>query len=97
MKENIHNYKFYTLNNSNNTSTIAKANKSFFPSLTHKELMSLHELKLKTNYEIRNKRNNNYHRNFHSEVMKTNLKENSKFSTLYKDTSTSTKTETSEK
>ena len=85
--------KFYTINNIND-STLTELNKTFFPSLTHKELMSLHDLKLKTNFDIRNKKNKNFNRNFHSEIMKNNLKEYSKYSTLYKDSSTYTNTET---
>ena len=80
-----------------NTSTnlpSSEINKTFFPSLTHKELVSIHDLKLKTNSNLRAKVKNNFHRNFHSEIMKINLKENSKYSTLYKDSTTYTKTET---
>ena len=80
-----------------NTSTNLPSNeinKTFFPSLTHKELVSIHDLKLKTNSNLRAKVKNNFHRNFHSEIMKINLKENSKYSTLYKDSTTYTKTET---
>ena len=79
-----------------NTSTnlpSSEINKTFFPSLTHKELVSIHDLKLKTNSNLRAKVKNNFHRNFHSEIMKINLKENSKYSTLYKDSTTYTKTE----
>ena len=71
----------------------SEINKTFFPSLTHKELVSIHDLKLKTNSNLRAKVKNNFHRNFHSEIMKINLKENSKYSTLYKDSTTYTKTE----
>ena len=80
-----------------NTSTnlpSSEINKTFFPSLTHKELVSIHDLKLKTNSNLRAKVKNNFQRNFHSEIMKINLKENSKYSTLYKDSTTYTKTET---
>ena len=80
-----------------NTSTnlpSSEINKTFFPSLTHKELVSIHDLKLKTNSNLRAKVKNNFNRNFHSEIMKINLKENSKYSTLYKDSTTYTKTET---
>ena len=79
-----------------NTSTnlpSSEINKTFFPSLTHKELVSIHDLKLKTNSNLRAKVKNNFQRNFHSEIMKINLKENSKYSTLYKDSTTYTKTE----
>ena len=79
-----------------NTSTnlpSSEINKTFFPSLTHKELVSIHDLKLKTNSNLRAKVKNNFNRNFHSEIMKINLKENSKYSTLYKDSTTYTKTE----
>ena len=72
----------------------SEINKTFFPSLTHKELVSIHDLKLKTNSNLRAKVKNNFQRNFHSEIMKINLKENSKYSTLYKDSTTYTKTET---
>ena len=80
-----------------NTSTnlpSSEINQSFFPSLTHKELLSIHDLKLKTNSNLRANVNKNFHRNFHPEIMKINLKENSKYSTLYKDSTTYTKTET---
>ena len=80
-----------------NTSTnlpSSEINKTFFLSLTHKELVSIHDLKLKTNSNLRAKVKNNFQRNFHSEIMKINLKENSKYSTLYKDSTTYTKTET---
>ena len=72
----------------------SETNKTFFPSLTHKELVSIHDLKLRTNSNLRAKVNKNFHRNFHSEIMKINLKENSKYSTLYKDSTMYTKTET---
>lgn len=90
MEKKIQDLKYLTINNK---STLTEMNQTFFPSLTHKELMSLHDMKLKTNYTIRNNINNNFHRNFHTEIMKTNLKENSLYSSLYKDSSTYTKTE----
>ena len=81
-----------------NNSSLNELKRNYFPSLTHKELLSIHDLKLKTNYGIKAKILHNFHRNFHSEVMKNNLKENSKFSTiystLYKDSASYTKTET---
>ena len=83
--------KYY--NTSTNLSS-REINQTFFPSLTHKELVSIHDLKLKTNSNLRAKVNKNFHRNFHSELMKINLKENEKYSTLYKDSTMYTKTET---
>ena len=81
-----------------NNSSLNELKRNYFPSLTHKELLSIHDLKLKTNYDIKAKIFHNFHRNFHSELMKNNLKENSKFSTiystLYKDSASYTKTET---
>ena len=85
------NIKYY--NTSSNLPS-SEMNQTFFPSLTHKELLSIHDFKIKTNNNLRANVNKNFHRNFHSEMMKTNLKENSKFSTLYKDSTTYTKTET---
>ena len=85
------NIKYY--NTSSNLPS-SEMNQTFFPSLTHKELLSIHDFKIKTNNNLRANVNKNFHRNFHSEIMKTNLKENSKFSTLYKDSTTYTKTET---
>ena len=93
--QNKKNLKLNTITNITNYSTINDLNKSFFPSLTHKELLSINDLKLKMNNNTRAKLNKNFYRNFHSEVMKTNLKENSKYSSLYKDsTYFTTKTET---
>ena len=92
MELNKKNIKYY--NTSTNLSLNSEMTRTYFPSLTHKELLSIHDLKLKTNYDLRAKVNKNFHRNFHSEIMKTNLKENSKYSTLCKDSTTYTKTET---
>ena len=76
-----------------NNSIMNGSNNIYFPSLTHKELHSIHDLKLKTNYDIKNMKQNNFHKNFHIEVMKTSLKENSKFFSIYKDTAAYSKTE----
>ena len=95
--KNKNNLKLNTItSNITNYSTINELNKSYFPSLTHKELLSINDLKLKMNNNARAKLNKNYYRNFHSEIMRTNLKENSKYSSLYKDSTffTNTKTET---
>ena len=89
------NLKLNNTTNNTNYSTFNELNKTFFPSLTLKELLSIHDLKLKTNNNIRTKVKNNFYRNFHSEIMKTNLIEKSKYSSLYKDsTFYNTKTET---
>ena len=81
-----------------NDSSLNNLKNDYFPHLTHKELISIKDFRLKTNYNLRANIVNNFHRNFHSEVMKNNLKETSKYSTLYstlyKDTSAYTKTET---
>ena len=91
MDKKINNLKFSTIYNN---SSLNELKSTYFPSLTHKELLSIQDMKLKTNYDLKSKVLHNFHRNFHSEIMKSNLKENSKYSTLYKDSSTYTKTET---
>ena len=91
MKKNFNNLKYSTIYND---SSLNELKSTYFPSLTHKELLSIHDMKLKTNYDLKSKVLHNFHRNFHSEIMKSNLKENSKYSTLYKDSSTYAKTET---
>ena len=91
MEKRNQNFRFSTIYNN---SSLNELKSEFFPSLTHKELLSIHDMKLKTNYNMKTKIINNFHRNFHSEIMKNNLKENSKFSTFYKDSSTFTKTDT---
>ena len=91
MDKKINNLKFSTIYND---SSLNELKSTYFPSLTHKELLSIQDMKLKTNYVLKSKVLHNFHRNFHSEIMKSNLKENSKYSTLYKDSSTYTKTET---
>ena len=91
MDKKINNLKFSTIYND---SSLNELKSTYFPSLTHKELLSIQDMKLKTNYDLKSKVLHNFHRNFHSEIMKSNLKENSKYSTLYKDSSTYTKTET---
>ena len=91
MDKKINNLKFSTIYNN---SSLNELKNTYFPSLTHKELLSIQDMKLKTNYDLKSKVLHNFHRNFHSEIMKSNLKENSKYSTLYKDSSTYTKTET---
>ena len=91
MDKKINNLKFSTIYND---SSLNELKSTYFPSLTYKELLSIQDMKLKTNYDLKSKVLHNFHRNFHSEIMKSNLKENSKYSTLYKDSSTYTKTET---
>ena len=91
MEKKNPNIKFSTIYNN---SSLNELKSTFFPSLTHKELISIQDMKLRTNYDLKAKKINNFHRNFHSEIMKNNLKENSKYSTLYKDSSTYTQTET---
>ena len=81
MEKKQQNLKFYNTS-STYTSTLNEMNKTFFPSLTHKELVSIHDLKLRKNYNIRSNVYKNFHRNYHSEIMKTNLNNNSRHFSL---------------
>ena len=81
MEKKKQNLKFYNTS-STYTSTLNEMNKTFFPSLTHKELVSIHDLKLRKNYNIRSNVYKNFHRNYHSEIMKTNLNNNSRHFSL---------------
>ena len=55
----------------------------YFPSLTHKELDSIKDLKSHNNYKSRTKKQYNNFKNFHTEVLKTHFKDNPKYSSLY--------------
>ena len=59
----------------------------YFPSLTHKELLSIIDLKHQIYCNSRTKKQNNTFLNFHTEVLKTNFKDNPKYISLYKNIS----------
>ena len=48
----------------------------YFPSLTHKELLSINDLKHKVYSKSKNKIQKNSLSNFHTEVLKNNIKGN---------------------
>ena len=54
----------------------------YFPCLSHKELISLNDLKHQFYFNSRQKREQNNMFNFHTEVLKTNFKGNSKYLTI---------------
>ena len=54
----------------------------YFPCLSHKELISLNDLKHQFYFNSRQKREQNNMFNFHTEVLKTNFKGNSKYITI---------------
>ena len=56
--------------------------KYYFPFLSHKELISLNDLKHQFYFNSRQKREQNNMFNFHTEVLKTNFKGNSKYLTI---------------
>ena len=56
----------------------------YFPCLTHKELLSINDLKHSIYYNSRTNKQNSNFMNFHTEVLKSNFKDNSKHLSLYK-------------
>ena len=62
----------------------------YFPSLTYKELLSINDLKHQMNYKSRTKKQKNSYTNFHTEVLKTNIKGNSKYLSIYSNLSKQT-------
>ena len=68
-----------------------KGTKTFyFPSLTYKELLSINDLKHQMYYKSRTKKQKNSYINFHTEVLKTNIKGNSKYLSIYSNLSKQT-------
>ena len=70
-----------------------KSKTFYFPSLTHKELLSLNDLKHQIYYLSRTKKLYNHFNNFHTEVLNKNIKDNSKYSSLFNNISKSSKNE----
>ena len=62
----------------------------YFPSLTYKELLSINDLKHQMYYKSRAKKLKNSYTNFHTEVLKTNIKGNSKYLSIYSNLSKQT-------
>ena len=62
----------------------------YFPSLTYKELLSINDLKHQMYYKSRTKKLKNSYTNFHTEVLKTNIKGNSKYLSIYSNLSKQT-------
>ena len=83
--------EFYSIDKTNYIDDQAKT--FYFPSLTHKELLSLNDLKHQIYYMSRTKKQQNHFNNFHTEVLKTNFKDNSKYSSLFNNISKSSKNE----
>ena len=83
--------EFYSIDKTNYIDEQAKT--FYFPSLTHKELLSLNDLKHQIYYMSRTKKQQNHFNNFHTEVLKTNFKDNSKYSSLFNNISKSSKNE----
>ena len=67
----------------------------YFPSLTHKELLSINDLKHKVYSKSKNKIQKNSLSNFHTEVLKNNIKGNSKYLSIYNNLSKQTSTNNS--
>ena len=63
-----------------------------FPSLTYKELLSINDLKHQIYYKNRIKEQKNNYTNFHTEVLKRNIKGNSKYLSIYNNLSKQTAT-----
>ena len=55
----------------------------YFPSLARKDLVSLNNMKHQIYYKSRAKKQKNFFSNFHTEVLKTNIKDNSVYLSLY--------------
>ena len=79
--------------NSLNKNRILMGRTYYFPSITHKELSSIKDLKHEINYKSRTKKQYNNFKNFHTEVLKTNFKDNPKYTSLYNRTLNQTTTE----
>ena len=63
--------------------TFSNTKTYYFPSLTHKELDLIKNLKHENNYKSRTRKQYNNFKNFHTEVLKTNFKDNQKYSSLF--------------